>query len=246
MGERWRGQHTVQSDHCDFKKTLRLSTLLEWMQRAGDAHLAENGILLDDMIEKGMAWMLVTIDLELDRLPRYGETMEILSWHKGSKGVQWFRDFRLYGEDQEQIGQCRTVWVLVDIHKRRILRSTAFPYTLPEMRSDSVGDAPGKVEIPADAVFEYNYRMTVRQSSLDMNGHMNNARFADICLDALTPEQLEADIARFHITYHQEALLGQEICVSRTAVAEDACYITGSTSEGIRSFDACLTFRRKK
>ncbi|MGZ9583932.1 acyl-[acyl-carrier-protein] thioesterase [Paenibacillus marinisediminis] len=241
MKDRWSEQHVIQSDNCDYKKMCRLSTLLEWMQRAGDTHLAENGILLDDMIRQGLAWMLVTVDLELIHQPRYGDTLVIETWHKGSKGVQWFRDYRIYGSEQELLAQARTVWVLVDIHKRRILRSSAFPYEVPESSHDSVGDVPNRVELPADVILERVYDMTVRQSSLDMNGHMNNARFADVCLDALTPEQLEGSVARFHITYHQEAMLGQKYSVFRSATGIGDCFISGTSEEGTRFFEACVS-----
>lgn len=241
MGERWSEQHLIQSDNCDFKKQCRLTTLLEWMQRAGDAHLADNGIMLDQMIQQGMAWMLVTVDLELHRQPQYNEQIQVETWHKGSKGVQWFREYRISDQAGEVIGQARTTWVLVDIHKRRILRASAFPFTVPAVPEDVDNITASRVDIPSDIVLEPVYEYTVRQSSLDMNGHMNNARFADVCLDALTSEQLAGKLKRFHITYHHEATLGQAFHVSRSNEPCGEVYICGSSSEGTRYFDVCLT-----
>lgn len=243
MGERWREPHLIQSDNCNFKKQCRLSTLLEWMQRAGDAHLADNGIMLDNMIQQGMAWMLVTVDLELIQQPQYNEQITVATWHKGSKGVQWFRDYRITDQAGEIIGQARTTWVLVDIQKRRILRASAFPFPLPEIPQDADSETPSRVEIPTNTELESIYEFTVRQSSLDMNGHMNNARFADVSLDALTVEQLEGKIKRFHITYHHEAVLGESFTVSRSNESLGDIYLTGTSAEGTRYFDACITLQ---
>lgn len=241
MGERWREQHLIQSDNCDFKKQCRLSTLLEWMQRAGDAHLSDHGIMLDDMIQQGMAWMLVTVDLQLMQQPQYSEQITMETWHKGAKGVQWFRDYRIINQAGEVIGQARTTWVLVDIHKRRILRASAFPFSLPDTPQDADNETPSRVEIPAGTRMESIYTFTVRQSSLDMNGHMNNARFADVCLDALSENQIKGKITRFHITYHHEAVLGESFTVSSSNEPNGNVYLSGSSNEGTRYFEACIT-----
>ncbi|MCE5170637.1 thioesterase [Paenibacillus profundus] len=243
MGIRWRETHDIQSDNSDYKRDCRLSTLLEWMQRAADAQIASFGVSLDELIGQGMAWMLVTVDVELQRLPRYGETIEIETWSKGAKGVQWQRDYQIYGPDRELLAEARTVWVLVDLNKRRILRASAFPYEIPVNAEDSVGEAPHKADIPADTVLEHAYDLKVRLSSIDMNGHLNNARFADICLDALTQKQLERGIARFHITYHQEVAPGDEMTVLRSDGDGASYFICGTSAEGSRFFDACVVLR---
>lgn len=242
MGERWSQQHEIQSDNSNFKRDCKLSTLLEWMQRAADAHLAGHGILLDHMIQQGMAWMLVTVDLEIMRMPHYGETLIVETWHKGSKGVQWFRDFQMFGADRELLAEARTVWVLVDMEKRRIMRASAFPYEVPANLEDSVGAAPPRVELPAEVQLKSAYEFTVRQSSIDMNGHMNNARIAELCMDAIPMEQLNRRLSHFRITYHQEAVLGQQFTVLHTLDDMHESYIRGVSLDGIRYFEAHVTF----
>lgn len=245
MGVQWREKHYIHSDNCDYKKRCKLSTLLEWMQRAGDAQLGHYGVSLDEMIRQGMAWMLVTIDLEWKRLPVYGETIEMVTWNRGATGVQWQRDFRIYGPDSaDWIAQARTSWVLVDLNKRRILRASACPYDLPVHPDDCVGGMPRKVEVPAGLKQEHAYDMTVRVSSIDMNGHLNNARFGDICLDAMQPEELERGLSRFRITYHREAVLNDKIAVIRSAWQDGHCFISGISDEGTAYFDAVIAADR--
>ncbi|TCZ75274.1 acyl-[acyl-carrier-protein] thioesterase [Paenibacillus albiflavus] len=241
MRHLWNEQHLVQSDNCDYKRDCKLSTLLEWMQRAGDAHIASLGVSLEKLLAHDMAWMLTTIDLELTRMPRYGEEFEIETWNKEPKGVQWLRDFRLFGEGHEQIGQARTVWVLVDLNKRKILRSSAFPFEVAANTTDSIGDAPARVSIPAEIPLEEAYVWKVRYSSIDMNGHLNNARFADICLDALTTAELDAGLNRFRITYYQEAIMGEEITILRSVHSGSEIYIRGVSAESKVFFEAMIS-----
>ncbi|MCG7409667.1 thioesterase [Paenibacillus sp. ACRRX] len=244
MTQCWSEKHYIHSDNSDYKKDCKLSTLLEWMQRAGDADITQSGIILEELMQRGMAWMLTTVDLEIYRMPRYGETIQLDTWHKGSKGVQWLRDFRIYGPDQEQVAQARTVWVLVDLNKRRILRASALPYEVQPHTSDSVGEVPERVEIPSNILLDHAYDLKVRQSSIDMNGHMNNTKFADVCLDALTVKRLDAGITRFRITYHQEARLDEEITVFRSCgVDSGSCFVSGRSGEGKKYFDAEVSLK---
>lgn len=237
-------QQVVHSNDSDYKRECRLSLLLEWMQRVADGHIAKYGVSLDELVKQGMAWMLMTVDLELDRLPSYGETIEIETWNKGSRGVQWQRDYRIYGPNKEHIAKARTVWALVDLNKRKILRPSAFPHEIPVHTDDSVGAMPEKVSIPEDVTMDSVYSMEVRHSSIDMNGHMNNARFADICLDALSREQLDAGLSRFHITFHQEAVLGDEFAVllglNETGASS---FFRGESAVGKKFFEAMVETR---
>ncbi|MBG9734837.1 thioesterase [Paenibacillus alvei] len=245
---RWSEQHEVSSDNCDYKRDCRLSTLMEWMQRAGDSHLAAHQVSMDELVSSGMAWMLLTVDLELMRTPKYGDVLQLDTWHKGAKGVQWLRDYVAYDAERQLVAQSRTTWALVDLNKRRILRASAFPYDVPVNDKDSVGDMPEKVVMPDETHLELSYTLHVRQSSIDMNGHLNNARFADICLDAMTQEELERGVSRFRITYHKEIILGDQVDVYRSTAetlhAEDSrCFIRGQASDGSTLFDAEVIYR---
>ncbi|HEY4390057.1 MAG TPA: acyl-ACP thioesterase domain-containing protein, partial [Paenibacillus sp.] len=238
-----RESHDILSDHCDSMKRCRISTLLSWLQRIADEDVARLGLPIEDMMQQGMAWMLTTIDVELLRMPCYGDKIILESWHKGHKGVQWLRDFRIYGEQDEVIGQARSTWVLVDLEKRRILRPSALPLEISANDEDSVGDTPQKVQIPADIDLRPAYDYTVRQSSIDMNGHVNNAQFAIMGMDALSAEQFARDIAHFRITYHQEAMLGETITILAGTNNDQHGWISSRTADDRILFEAELEFK---
>ncbi|MEA4898935.1 MAG: thioesterase [Christensenellaceae bacterium] len=71
------------------------------------------------------------------------------------KGLFFERGFRFEDTAGALIGEAITTWVLLDIEKRRVLR-------------------PSVLKMPAPI-----------NTELDMNGHMNNARYTDWALDPL-------------------------------------------------------------
>lgn len=235
-------EHVITSDYSDYKLECRMSSLLGLMQRAADGHIEAMGITWYKMKEKGMAWVLSTLDIEVERLPRYLENIRIRTWHKGSKGVLWLRDFRIYDANATEICRARTSWALVDIDKRRVLRPSAFPFEVAENKLDSVGDTPAKVSSPEE-VFSI-YEAKVRYSGLDPNGHLNNSKYADLCFDALEERELQdMKLKNFRITYHNEALMGETMKISRSHCEKGSIFIIGENPEGKKYFEACIDFK---
>lgn len=243
MVEKWTETYTIQSVDADFKGDCRWSSLLSIMQRAADKHVEALGIDREEMIRQGLGWMLITLEAEMERIPRDMETIHVETWSRGSKGVLWHRDYRIAGGNGERIGAARSVWTLVDIHKRKILRPSMLPYEVP-IGQESVGELPDKAVLPEGIVLEEAYSAVVRYSGIDTNGHMNNARYADLCLDALEErEHLAGKVTRFKITYHREARMNDVIAVKRSAESDGRIYVQGVSPEGTNYFEAELVIR---
>ncbi|OAB26426.1 hypothetical protein PMSD_24870 [Paenibacillus macquariensis subsp. defensor] len=244
MGNTWTVEHLIYSNEIDHNATCRLSNLLSLMQRAADGDVEHMGGTRDQMVAHNMGWMLTTIDLVCERMPRFNEMIAITTWNKGTKGPLWLRDFRIFDENHQEIAKACTLWALVNTDKRKVLRPSAYPFEINPYSEDSVGPVPDKMNI-SDEVGLYNsYTMTVRYSGIDSNGHLNNARYADLCMDALTVEELEkTSIHGFHITYHHEAQMGEVIHILRSDVKDGVIYFRGQSEEGSRYYDACLRMK---
>lgn len=240
MAEKWTETYTIQSVDSDFRGDCRWSSLLSIMQRAADKHIEALGIDREEMIERGLGWMLITLEADMASIPRDMETIHVETWSRGSKGVLWHRDYRIMDDRGEQVGGARSVWTLVDIQKRKILRPSMFPYDVP-IGQDSVGELPSKSVMPEGIELEEAYTTVVRYSGIDVNGHMNNARYADLCMDVLDEPELQGDkVTGFKITYNHEARLKDTIIVRRSDETGGRIYVQGVSPEGTNFFEAAL------
>ncbi|GAE09490.1 acyl-ACP thioesterase [Paenibacillus sp. JCM 10914] len=198
------------------------------------------GISRDEMIHQGMGWMLITLGLDMKRIPRDMETMDVETWSKGAKGALWHRDYRITNSDGELLGEARSVWALVDIQKRKILRPSMFPYEVPVVH-EAVGEALHKTVLPEGVQLTEAYSHLVRYSGIDPNGHLNNARYADLCFDALDEAELqEGRVKGFRITYHHEARLRDNMVIKRSVSENNTVYILGTSPEGTNFFEAAI------
>lgn len=242
MTAKWTETITIQSDDVDFQSVIRFSSLLSFMQRAADSHIEALGVSREQLVEHGMGWMLITLEVEMNDLPYYSDTIEISTWSRGTKGALWYRDYRFKNHVGEDMGTARSVWALVDIQKRKIMRPSAFPYDVP-VHTESVGELLDKTVIPDGMLLDDAYSYTVRYSGIDSNGHLNNARYADLCWDALTTEELAKNAVDFKITYLHEARMNEEMLVKRSYGENNTIYLQGLSAEGTKFFEAAIVLK---
>ncbi|MGF9695716.1 acyl-[acyl-carrier-protein] thioesterase [Paenibacillus sp. MABNR03] len=236
--------YRIGSSEADYKSLYRPSALLEHMQLAADRDLASMGITVSEMLDQGMGWMLITTDLTILRQARLEEDVSLQTWHKGNKGVMWLRDYVLTDAKGNPIAEARTSWALVDLEKRKILRPSALPLEVKSHPDLSLGAPPEKVAFPPTLETKEEYRLMVRYSSTDSNGHMNNARYADVCCDALSSEELNNRLTRMQISYHREMRMQEELVVERTKAVDGVIWIRGRSGAEEQSiiFEAKLSF----
>jgi len=237
----WAENHTVHASDTDHLTRGKLSFILDMMQRAADSAVTDLGFRLDQMMQSDMGWMMITLDMDIHRLPCLSDVLSVHTWSKGTRGALWQRDYRIFDSSDVELVSARSIWALVNISKRKVLRPNALPGKVEHYTLDSVGDMPDKVSIPTEVSLSEAYRYTVRYSGLDNYGHLNNARYGDLCCDVLPLKEHEGKgLRRFQITYLQEAKYGDELVIMSSPI-DETMYIRGQ-GNGVIYFEACLEF----
>lgn len=242
MSEIGKQTFTISSSQSDLHSRIKLSSVLERLQDAADSHLQDLGMTVSEMLKDQLGWMLMTIEIDCEQIPVLEEQWTISTWSKGYKGVVWLRDYQFEGSRGSK-GSARSTWTLVDIRKRKILRPSALPYEIPAVTHQSSGEIPDKVSISEDILLKNAYEFTASYSTTDSNGHLNNARYADLCYDALTAEELkQLAWRRFRITYHREIRLEESCIVQRSDWDGSCIWFRGVREDDTIVFEAQVFF----
>src|SRR5512139_1980208 len=160
---------TVRYSEVGPRGLLRTRTLLDYLQDAAARHAALLGIGMEALRDRNLTWVLSRLRLRVDRYPGPAETVSVRTWPSAREGVSAFREFEVFDESGGGVARARSLWVLLDMAKRRPARFGAdFPrYPLLErraLREDFTAlplpSAPSTVE-----------RFTVRREDLDVNRH---------------------------------------------------------------------------
>lgn len=204
----------LQFYNCDFKKRMSLSAMLkETAQISGEDYIAK-GLDHKFLWENGYVFLLSKVSLEICKYPHEGDDMEISTWETGHSGPLFFRKFLIKSQGGEVLVRGGSGWVLVNPETRRVVRPNKFPWQVPICEECNEEEfTPDFSKIPAIKRDEQPtasiYRVGV--TDLDANGHVYNARYADIASNLLTSEEYGRELQSFRINFTGEAKYSEEI-----------------------------------
>lgn len=227
----------IDTRDVDRRSHCRPSALLGYLQEAATLAAESRGFGREILMQKhGAFWMLARMWYRLDRPLRWGEELTIHTWHRGGKGASMYRDFDLY-VDGENVGEAVSVWVLVRLEDRKMLRLSQ----IPELDGTSGGERNkdkqlAKLHMPEG--MDLAERRLMHYSDTDINGHVNNTRYADFACDAIRADLLQEGrfVGQMQLGYTAECRPGEVIDLL-TARQEQACFVHGIDETGKSRFD---------
>lgn len=209
---------TVQPFEVDFKRRLTLPLLINNLLNTAGHHADARGFGMKHINLENHTWVLSRLALELSRLPQEGETVKIQTWIEGVMRSFTQRNFQIDGEGGETIGYARTVWAMIDMETRKPVSLAG--QTIEQYICDKtcpIGK-PGKILPPQG---NPSSSFIVKYSDLDINKHLNSAKYVEHIMDELSIEEInEKEITRFEIEYAEECRFGERINVTKASDAE--------------------------
>jgi len=214
---------------------VNLSALMRHMQQSGSDQLAAMGLTYELMLERGEIFLMSRHELRRTQAPVSTGDIVIHTWPRSSRGVFFFRDYRVCDGWGLLLAECSTAWVLVEPATRRVVRPSLSAVVKPMHcdRSVSFGE-PRRLALP-DGLSPFR-KLTVGRSLLDVNGHVNNAFYADFLLDCVSALRPGARITGQAIAFSGEAVEGDELTLYASDGA-DCVYAAGKIG-GRRCFEA--------
>ena len=232
----------VDSRDADGQGNCRPSALLGHLQEAATLAAEEGGFGRQRMMEEYRAfWMLARMWFRLERPLRWGEELTVQTWHRGGTSAAMYRDFDLLAGGRPA-GEAVSLWVLAGADSRRLLRL------------DSVGLLAGTdggarckkkklLKLPAPKELRSAGQRRMRYSDTDMNGHVNNTRYADFACDAIGMEDLPEGrfLQEMQLGYLAECRVKEELTLL-TGQEERGLYVQGRDGAGKSRFETCMIF----
>lgn len=211
MGSIYTETMKIRACHCDLGGTWRPSSVLETMQETAGTHCELRDLSRTTMDSMGIAWVLSRTRVEFARVPHMGERISVDTYHTPAKHLFFPRSHVFKDEEGKEIGRANSLWVLLNIHERRVVKNDTVLMRLCD--NDDMNDA---TRIPA-SVHALDVEQTVCKykpqfTDFDINAHVNNTRYLDWCCNALGVDVLSNNcIAAFDVNYDAEIRPGYEI-----------------------------------
>lgn len=215
---------TLLADDVTMQRNLRPSVLMRWLQEASIAHTEALGAGRAKTLDKGALWVVCRVRLEIENLPCYDETVTLSSWAGDTMRVLFPRYYEMTDESGTPLVKASAVWLLMDAKKRKMVFPENYDVVVPGIRTGreiplSFGVSLGEQE--------KTKRFKVAYSQVDINRHMNNAKYLDCMEDVLGKDFLDTHMLKtLEIEFKSEIKYGASVRLEYT-IDEDFVTMIG-------------------
>lgn len=212
----------LHSWEVDRKGRARPDVLFSFMLDSAWAHANNSDFSYEALREEGQLWVLSRFLAVFDELPKWNDELTIETWSKGTDKVFGLRDFAVYHNSGKKLISATSAWLVIDRKTSRIQRIDLLNSSFPLLSERH------EIERRLERIEEQQTTKTpfghiVVYSDLDVNRHVNSARYLTWILDSFSPEMLdERDLKSFEINFLAEAQTG------------DGVYVRSEDTEGQR------------
>ncbi|WP_081581694.1 acyl-[acyl-carrier-protein] thioesterase [Pararhodospirillum photometricum] len=221
----WTASYEVNTLVLTPQKRLGLVGLLQILQDMAWRHAQHLGHGYDDMIAAGTLWVLTRFTLRLTGpWPAWGESVTVNTWARPPAAAVVLRDYEVL-VGGEKIAEATASWLTLDAQTRRPLKTSLNDEALQAGRREgALSLEPAKLRWQ-NGLSEVGAAV-VRNSDLDLNGHVNNTHYAQWILDTLPPSAFECfRLSSYEVNFLAESLLGDTVILETSPLADDTALV---------------------
>lgn len=211
MKKLWQNEYTLRAGDFDRFDRIKLSSVLDLFQDAAGQHSEESGLGFYDMLERNYLWVVTRVKFKILSQPVRYQTVVVKTWPLAPNRFNYRRECCIEDSNGKKLIVGSSEWVIINSATRHFV-------SVPDLYSFDDGfheevmfeEKLGKLhdfesETPS-------YTVSAGFSELDINGHVNNTKYADYAMDAINPSKDDA-VEEFQIDYRKEIMLGTPIDV---------------------------------
>ncbi len=211
MRKLWQREYILRASDFDKYDKIKPSAVLDLFQDAAGQHAEEIGVGFADLIKHGYMWVLVRTKFEIINAPTRYQKVVINTWPLPPNRINYKREYSIKDQGGNLLIKGSSEWVVIDSVKRRFLSvPDLYPFKDGFHEEVMFEDKLQKIrdfEIDCDC-----HTVNAGFSDLDVNGHVNNTKYANYAIDAINPSA-DDTIRCFQIDYRKEVMQGTQLNV---------------------------------
>ncbi len=226
-----------------FERSNPLS-ILDYLQEIATLHAYDLGFGFDHIIKENKAWVINRWSLQMDRYPKFRDTITIQTWPSSLEKVIGTREFRILDAQKQQIGCATSRWAYIDLARRRPTRAPIKDEYMAYRNPLRMIDDPFN-EIPKPVTAGIRKDVTVHRFDMDSLEHVNNVRYLQWMLETVPDDLLDNyEMATLEIIYRKETGLGEVVHVQTEPLLNGSCLHLLSDTSGADVTIARTTWRK--
>lgn len=135
----YRRQQQVRSYDIDENLELKLNVIFQWFSEIAWEHAKTLGIGFEELKNVDKFWVLNSVNVEINKLPKWQDQLILETWPSGISGIQYTREFQFYDDKQNVLIAASSSWVIIDKNTLRPILPPEFSY-LDELLKEKATD----------------------------------------------------------------------------------------------------------
>lgn len=203
-------EHKTRNNECDICSYIKPSAVLNLFQDIAGAQCEQYRLDQSEIIKKGICWVIAKQHAVFERAPRFSETLLIETWPGKPMLSIMPRYYRISDTNGNTCVRGCAWWVLMNVETRAMASPSKYGVDIPWEETGYELKMPRKIPV-YDSFSADSFR--VPWSWCDINGHMNNIRYLDLCQDVLYNYVGNRPLTELTVEYSGEARIGDEIAL---------------------------------
>lgn len=222
-------ERTVFCSHLGEGGVLRNSMLVDYLQDTSSRHLETHPVLADFWEKEKCVMFLVSRQIDILRRPVYNEKLKIRTRTYELNRMYGFRNTVIYGEDGEPCVYSSAGGAFMSTVTLKPMRVSAeiIKKVKTYDRLEQMEYLPRKIALP-ESEPDITAPVSIRKCDIDMNDHVNNARYLDIADEFV--ENCSA-VRRMRIEYKQPVKKG-DIITAAVYKSDDRTIVSLDDEQG--------------
>lgn len=229
-------EYEIKYQEVDGEKKLRLFNLENYLLEVAGTVADELGFGIARLHPRGLTWILTRLSVEMYELPAPCQKVRFETWIESNAHMLSTRNFRIYTGDQ-LIGQCKSVWAVLDMQKREIVNCFDDPIFADCVDGEVIEMARVRMTTIPEPTGVVPHKIVY--SDIDYNGHCNSCQYLRAMTDAYLPDYYGKKV-RLDINYSKEAMLGETL-QTYYLISEDGVQYQQKNENGETSCSAKIT-----
>ncbi|MGE5350392.1 MAG: acyl-[acyl-carrier-protein] thioesterase [Actinomycetota bacterium] len=182
--------YPVNVFNTDLTGRLSPGALFSFFEDMAGRHAAKLGWGRDDLMASGgYFWALSRMIVRIYRLPKTWDEVKLRTWPRGTESIFALRDLEMYDAAGQKIAGASSSWVIVDYNTRKAQRPDRALSNLNHQFPGNRATENNARKVPPLPAGENTLtRLKVEIDDIDINRHVNNARYVHWAVNCYDPE----------------------------------------------------------
>ena len=180
------------------------------MMQVSEHQLSQGGAGTDDLVKRGLGWVVTQYHFEIKDLPKPGDQVILSTEASGYNRFFEYRDFGVSTQDGKPLVTVKSQWVMLDLKKRHMV--PADTKMMEDWGAPLLKKMPRFPRLRPQTEYEQKRSYRARYDDLDTNHHVTNSHYFSWFVDMLDRNFLKEHIVTaIDIKFDKEVHYGESI-----------------------------------